>query len=111
MRNNTNINLNSRHLPAFAFAWQLWKLVDTSASILFRLVFLSGVFFFFFVAFSESPLVNKEAEIRVKATKQCVARGLSNMSYNRYDVYRFCEAYGANVANTYSSQQETQTDF
>lgn len=111
MKNNTQIKLDSRHLPAFAFAWQLWKVLDTGASILFRVALLSGVMFFFFVAFADSPLVNKKADIRAKATKQCIGRGLSNMSLNRYDVYRICEAYGINVAESYSSQQETQTNF
>jgi hypothetical protein len=107
MRNKSNIDLKTGHLPLFALAWQSWKLLDTTATIVFKGAVVAGAFFFFVLAVSQGPLVNKEAQIRMDAEKDCVAQGLQDLRNNRYDVYRICHAYAVQYARQQHSRRET----
>lgn len=111
MKNNTNVDLKSKDLPLFALAWQSWKLLDTSAGIVFKGALVAGAFFLFGTALSGGPFFNEKTRIRMQAQEVCKARGLMNPNNNRYDVYRFCEAFAVQYANDAVSRDETQVIY
>jgi hypothetical protein len=108
MKNAPSVEIKSRHLPLFALLWQSWKLLDTGSGIIFKATVVSFAFFLFGVALSQGPLVNKEAKIRMRAEDECIARGLSDLSNNRYSIYRLCQAYAIRYAQEATSYPETK---
>jgi hypothetical protein len=108
MKNSTNFNFQSKHLPIFGLAWQAWKLLDTSSTIFFKGCLVAGAFFLFGTALSGGPFFNEETRVRMRAQKVCIANGLTNLDNDRYYVYRFCEAYAVKYADAYMSQNETR---
>jgi len=69
MKNTTNVDFKSRDLPLFALAWQSWKLLDTSAGIIFKGALVAGAFFLVGTALSGGPFFNEETRIRMQAEK------------------------------------------
>jgi len=47
----------------------------------------------------------------MQAEKVCTARGLMDPNNNRYDVYRFCQAFAVQYANDVKSQNGTQVIY
>jgi len=111
MKNTTNVDFKSRDLPLFALAWQSWKLLDTSAGIIFKGALVAGAFFLVGTALSGGPFFNEETRIRMQAEKVCTAKGLMDPNNNRYDVYRFCQAFAVQYANDVKSQNGTQVIY
>lgn len=111
MKNNTNVDLKSKDLPLFALAWQSWKLLDTSAGIIFKGALVAGAFFLFGTALSGGPFFNEKTRIRMQAEEVCTAQGLMDPNNNTYDVYRYCKAFATQWANTVMSSRETQVNY